>query len=97
MGGVVDAHRLQWSHAWLGAESGLAGACSGEALSPLWQMTENGSTAAAAACVADPPHKAVCRAIATIATMLRTSLKRIRMLSSDRGGGLPDHRRAVLR
>jgi hypothetical protein len=59
-------------------------------------MTENGSTAAVAAYVAVPPHKAVCRAITVIATMLKTRLKRVRMLSSDRGGGLPDYRCGVL-
>src|SRR5215510_11227090 len=47
------------------------------------------------ACVADPPHKAVCRAITAIATMLRTRLKRVRMLSSDRGG-LTDYGCGVL-
>ena len=85
-GGGVEPHRLQWSHAWLGAE--LAGAWSGamSAFAPLWQMTENGSTAAVAVRVAGPPpHKVECRAIAVIATMLRTRLKRVRMLSSDRG------------
>jgi hypothetical protein len=59
-------------------------------------MTENGSTAVADARVADPPHKAVCRAITVIATMLKTRLKRVRMLSSDRGGGLTDYRCGVL-
>jgi hypothetical protein len=34
----------------------------------------------------------VCMAIAVIATMLRTCRKRARMLSSDRGGRLPDYR-----
>ena len=54
-GGGVEPHRLQWSHAWLGAE--LAGAWSGaiSAFAPLWQMTENGSTAAVAVRVAGPP------------------------------------------
>ena len=96
-GGGVAPHRLQWSHAWLGAER--AGAWSGavSAVPPLWQMTENGSTAAVAVRVAGPPHKAECRAIAVIATMLRTRLKRVRMLSSDRGGGLPDYGSGVLR
>jgi len=55
-------------------------------------MTKNGSTAAVAVTVAGPPHNAECRAIAVIATMLRTRLKRVRMLSSDRGGGLADYR-----
>jgi hypothetical protein len=47
-------------------------------------MTENGSTAVATVRVAVPPHKAVCMAIAVIATMLRTRLKPVRMLSSHR-------------
>jgi hypothetical protein len=96
-GGGVTPHRLQWSHAWLGAER--AGAWSGavSAAPPLWQMTENGSTTAVAVRVAGPPHKAECRAIAVTATMLRTRLKRVRMFSSDRGGRLPDYRCGVLR
>src|SRR6187200_470863 len=67
-GGAVELHRLQWSHAWLGAE--LSGAWSGavSVFPPLWQMTENGSNAAVAARVAGPPHKAACIAIAVIAT-----------------------------
>jgi hypothetical protein len=94
-GGGVEPHRLQWSHAWLGGE--LAGAWSGavSAFPPLWQMTENGSTAAVAVRVACPPHKAECRAIAVIATVLKTRLKRVRMPSSD-CGGLPDYRCSVL-
>jgi hypothetical protein len=48
-------------------------------------MTKNGSTAAVAVRAASPPHKAECMAIAVIATMLRSRLKRMRMLSSDRG------------
>jgi hypothetical protein len=89
-GGAVELHRLQWSHAWLGAE--LSGAWSGavSVFPPLWQMTENGSNAAVAARVAGPPHKAACIAIAVIATALRTRLKRVRMLSSNRGRVLPD-------
>ena len=85
-GGGVEPHTLQWSHAWLGAE--LAGAWSGaiSAFAPLGQMTENGSTAAVAVRVAGPPpHKVGYRAIAVIATMLRARLKRVHMLSSDRG------------
>lgn len=96
-GGGVEPHTLQWSHAWLGAE--LAGAWSGaiSAFAPLWQMTENGSTAAVAVRVAGPPpHKVECRAIAVIATMLRTRLKRTHALLGPRGG-LPDDRCGVLR
>jgi hypothetical protein len=94
-GGGVALHKLQWSHAWLGA--GLAGACSDavSAFPPLWQMIENGSSTAVR--VAGPPHKAACMAIAVIATMLRARLKRVRMLSSDRGDGLPEYRYRVLR
>lgn len=79
-GGGVEPHRLQWSQAWLGA--GLAGAWSGaeSAYPPLWQMTENGSSAAVAARVTVPPHKAECMAIAVIATMLKARLRRVRML-----------------
>ena len=97
VGEGVEPQRLQWSHAWLGAKP--AGAWSGavSVFPPLWQMTENGSTAVAAAMVAVPPHKALCRATAVIATTLRTRLKRVRMLSSDRGGGLADYRCGVLR
>jgi hypothetical protein len=36
-------------------------------------------------------------AIAAIATMLRARLKRVRMLSSDRGDGLLEYRYRVLR
>ena len=93
----VEPQRLQWSHAWLGV--GLAGALSGavSVFPPLWQMTENGSSPAAAAWVAIPPQKAVCMAIAVIAIMLRIRLTRARMLSSDHCGGLPDYRCGVLR
>jgi hypothetical protein len=82
VGDGVEPQRLQWSHAWLGAES--AGAWSGavSAFPPLWQMTENGSTAAVAVRVACPPHKAECRAITVIATIPKSRLKRVRMLSS---------------
>jgi hypothetical protein len=86
-GGDVDPQRVQWSHVWLGAGTGLVGVCPtiAPASSPLWQMTEKGSTAAAAPRVVIPPHKAVCSAIAAIAAVLRTRLKPVRMLSSDRG------------
>ena len=89
-GGGVEPHRLQWSHAWLGAEPAGAWPGAVSAFPPLWQMTENGSNAAVAARVAGPPHKAACMAIAVIATMPRACLKRVRMLSSDRGGDTID-------
>ena len=57
-GGGVEPHRLQWSHAWLGAEPAGAWPGAVSAFPPLWQMTENGSNAAVAARVAGPPHKA---------------------------------------
>ena len=74
----AEPQRLQWSHAWLGAESGAVGAWSGTVSSfpPLWQMTENGSTTIADPRAAVPPHKTVCMAIAVIATMLKSRLKR---------------------
>jgi hypothetical protein len=78
----VEPHKLQWSHAWLGAEPAGAWSDAVSAAPSLWQMTENGSKAVAAARVAVPPHKAVCMTIAVIATMLRTRRKRARMLSS---------------
>lgn len=95
----AEPHRLQWSHAWLGAESGAVGAwsCTVSLFPPLWQMTENGSTSIAAPRAAVPPHKTVCMAIAVIAMMLRSRLKRVGMHSSDRNGGLSDYRCGVLR
>ena len=94
-----EPHRLQWSQAWLGVESGAVGAWSGTVslLPPLWQMTENGSISIADPRAADPPHKTVCMAMAVIATMLRSRLKRVSMHSSDRDGGLPDYRCGVAR
>jgi hypothetical protein len=47
-------------------------------------MTENGSTAAAGARAVIPPHNVVCSVTAAIATTLRTRLKPVRMVSSDR-------------
>jgi len=49
--GGAAPQRLQWSQAWLGFDVGTAGAGSDVSATfpPLWQMTENGSTAAAAA------------------------------------------------
>ena len=85
-GGGAEPHRLQWSHAWLGAE--LAGAWSGvmsafrAAMANDRKWVDRRSRRARRR---STPHKAACRAIAVIATMLRTRLKRVRMLSSDRG------------
>jgi hypothetical protein len=45
-------------------------------------MTENGSNAAVTVLVAVSLHRAECRAMAVIATMLRARLKRVCMLSS---------------
>ena len=98
-GDGAEPHRLQWSHAWLGAESGAVGAWSGTVslFPPLWQMTENGSTSIVDPRAAVPPHKTVCIAIAVIATTLSSRLKRVSMHSSGRDGGLPDYRCGVAR
>src|SRR5262245_46980619 len=84
----AEPHRLQWSHAWLGAGSGAVGDRSATVslLPPLWQMTENGSTTIADPRAAVPPHKTVCMAIAVIARMLKSRLKRagIALLGSRR-------------
>ena len=93
----VEPQRVQWSHTWLGA--GLAGRWSGavSVFPPLWQMTENGSTVISDPRAGVPPHKTVCMVIAVTATMLRSRLKRVGMLSSGRDGGLADYRCNVLR
>src|SRR4249920_474828 len=86
-GEAAVPQRLQWSQGRLGVEAGFAGIsfAVSPASVPLWQMTENGSTAEANTCTGATPHRAVCRAIAMIATMPKTCLTPVRMLASNEG------------
>ena len=97
-GGGVEPHRLQWSHSWLRAE--LAGAWSGaiSAFAPLWQMTENGSTAAVAVRVAGPPpHKVGCRADRGNRNYAQDPSEACTHALLGPRGGLPDYRCGVIR